>query len=375
MKIMVWGTVVLPALAGAGLAAFAMQPPAALQAASAQVSRIGEMSVARAAHQATRLDSGKVLITGGCAGQCDSVLASVELFDPETRSFQAVAAMHSPRVSHAAVRLNNGDVLVVGGWTGERATAAAEVYDPTTGEWILEVSMNAARIGPVATLLADGRVLITGGEASVGEPLDSAEVFNPETRAFTAVASMGSPRMSHTAVLLPDGRVLIAGGHRARGKVLLSAEIFDPATSMFQPTGELNLPRHKHAAIRLSNGKVMVFGGSNAKDYRGRYRSTALYDPASGEFAPGPRMLWPRHKFRDAVATLPSGKMLIAGGAVRPELFHPTENVFVPIEGSLSGPQMFATATILPSGEVLILGGYDDHIRSSASAWLVSLEP
>jgi hypothetical protein len=31
---------------------------------------------------------------------------------------------------------------------------------------------------------------------------------------------------------------------------------------------------------------------------------------------------------------------------------------------------MFATATVLPSGQVLVLGGYDERTRSNANAWL-----
>jgi hypothetical protein len=82
-------------------------------------------------------------------------------------------------------------------------------------------------------------------------------------------------------------------------------------------------------------------------------------------------MRWERHKIRDAVVTFPSGAVLVAGGAARPELYDPTNRIFVPVEGELSGPQMFASATRLPTGEVLVLGGYDDRIQSSASAWLV----
>ena len=32
---------------------------------------------------------------------------------------------------------------------------------------------------------------------------------------------------------------------------------------------------------------------------------------------------------------------------------------------------MFATATLLPGGDVLLLGGYDEHTQPSASAYLV----
>ena len=95
---------------------------------SLRVVRVGEMSVDRAAHQATLMDNGQVLITGGCAGHgCDRILNSVELYNPEARSFTSVAPMTIPRASHAAVALPDGRVLVSGGWTGQRVTASAEI--------------------------------------------------------------------------------------------------------------------------------------------------------------------------------------------------------------------------------------------------------
>jgi hypothetical protein len=61
----------------------------------------------------------------------------------------------------------------------------------------------------------------------------------------------------------------------------------------------------------------------------------------------------------------------VAGGAVRLELWDPSKRDFVVVEGQLEGLQEFATASTMPTGEVLLLGGYDEHIRSSSSAWLV----
>jgi hypothetical protein len=149
----------------------------------------------------------------------------------------------------------------------------------------------------------------------------------------------------------------------------------DLATGEFQPTGNMTVPRHKHAATLLPDGRVLIIGGSDSRDYRGRYMTTEIYDPSTGEFSAGPDMQWQRHKIRDAVAVLPSGTVLVAGGALRPEIYGPADRVFVPVEGELSGPQMFATATLLPNGEVLVLGGYDDRIKSSALAWLVHAAP
>ena len=329
----------------------------------------GEMSVERGAHQATVLRTGAVLVTGGCRGHgCEEVLASAELYDPATRSFRPVAAMATPRASHAAAALPDGRVLVAGGWTGDHATGSAEVYDPATDRWMAAGEMTEARVSHVAVPLLDGRVLMMGGgEGRLGN-LASAEVFDPATSTFSPVSPMGTNH--YLATRLADGRVLVTGGQNAQGEILRSAEIFDPTTGEFQPTGNMAVPRVKHAAALLTDGRVLIIGGSDTRGYRARFTSTEVYDPATGKFSPGPQMRRGRHKLRDAVAVLPSGAIVVAGGAERPEIFDPVARVFVPVEGELNGPQMFATATLLHSGEVLVLGGYDDSIRPSASAWL-----
>ena len=361
-----------------GIAVVSTADPATLKIGSAgsdspQVVRVGTMPIDRAAHQATLLNTGKVLVTGGCAGSgCDSVLSSSELYDPATRSFAAAAPMSIPRASHVAVPLPDGRVLVAGGWSGQSATASAEIYDPATSRWAPAGEMNQPSESPIGVPLPGGRVLLIGGEARTGSA--SAEIFDPATDTFSPVGPMQTFRGSPVAIRLPDGRALVTGGRQAQGEVLRSAEIFDPATGQFVRTGDMTVARHKHAVALLPDGRVLVVGGSDARDYRGRYSSTEIFDPATGEFLPGPKLHSPRHKLRDAVVTLPSGAVLVAGGAVRPEIFDPAGRVFVSAKGQLSGPQMFATATLLPGGEVLVLGGYDQRIRPSAAAWLIVAE-
>src|SRR5690606_21302803 len=162
------------------------------------------------------------------------------------------------------------------------------------------------------------------------------ELFDPASSQFVPAASMATPRIGHVAVSLADGRVLIVGGRQARrGGLLRSAELFDPASGQVQPAGDMATARHKPAAALLPDGRVLVIGGSDGRDSDGRYRSTELYDPATGQFTAGPDMRLPRFKLPDAVTTLASGAILVAGGAAQPELYDPGINAFVPIAGQI----------------------------------------
>ncbi len=372
MKTMILAAAGLIAVIGTTTAVVTKQESVQADTNLLHVVQIDEMSTARAAHQATLLGSGEVLITGGCSGGCDTNLRSTELYEPGTQVFRPAAARATARGSHAAIPLTDGRVLVAGGWSERRATRSAEIYDPGSNRFVAAGSMTVERAAPKATRLPDGRVLITGGQTSEFEPLASSELFDPSSSSFSSTASMSVPRIGHVAVSLADGRVLIIGGRQARrGEILRTAEIFDPSTRQFRTTGDMSSPRHKHAAALMPDGRVLVLGGSDPRDKRGRYRSTEIYDPKTGKFTDGPDMRWPRFKLPDAVAVLPSGAVLVAGGAAQLELFDLGSQNFVLVQGQLSGPREFATASLLPSGEVLALGGYDEQIRTSASAWLV----
>jgi hypothetical protein len=372
MKMTIWSATALIGLLAIVAAVLEKKETVSTNGELLHVVGIGKMSLERAAHQATLLKSGQVLITGGCAGHgCDRILTSVETYDPINRSFRSVAPMVTPRASHAAIGLPDGRVLVIGGWTGRGATARVEIYDPASNQWTFVHDMIEPRMSPIANPLADGRVLVVGGEVRTGTALASAEIFDPTTSTFSKAGSMRTPRGSHVAIPLADGRLLVTGGHRSRGEILRSAEIYDPATGEFHPAGDMAVPRHKHAAAHLGDGRVLIIGGSDSRDYRGRYTSTELYDPKTGKFSPGPELGWGRHKIRDAVTVLPSGAVLVAGGAPQLEIMNPAGQIFVPLEGKLSSPLMFATATLLPTGGVLVIGGYDERTQSSMSAWLV----
>jgi len=339
-------------------------------AASLRVLRLGAMTTERAAHQATLLANGEVLITGGCARSgCSPFLRSVELFDPVGRRFLTAPAMSIPRASHTATLLQDGRVLVAGGCSTGGATASAELFEPATGRWRRIGDMTTARCSHIAVPLDDGRVFIMGGGAGRLGDLTTAEVFDPRTLTFTSVGPMHENH--YLATRLADGRILVTGGQGPRGEILRSAEIFDPASGTFRRIGDMGVPRVKHAGALLPDGRVLIIGGSVA-GYEARFSSTELYDPRTDRFVPGPSMRSGRYKLRDAVTTLASGGVLVAGGATTPELYDPADRTFVPLRGELDGPEMFATATRLRSGEVLVLGGYDQRIQSSAAAWIIA---
>lgn len=323
------------------------------------------MTAPRACHSATLLHTGRVLVAGGFRREDDYVLRS-ELYDPHRNRFLLAARILEPRLCHTATLLRDGRVLLAGGST-RSWLASAELYDPRSGRFSATGQMSVARGGATATLLRDGRVLVAGGFD--GRPHASAELFDPQTGTWERTGSLGIARDGHTATRLRDGRVLVTGG-RGTGEVILrSAEIYDPARGLFTGARPLVVPRHKHGAVLLADGDVLVVGGADARDWRGRYRSTEAFDSDTGRFTPGARMGEARFKLSAATVVLPRGRVLVAGGSTSVETFDPRSKSFRFVAGNLDADRFYTTATALPDGGALIAGGYGYDILATAKAW------
>src|SRR6476469_3667883 len=75
----------------------------------------GTMTAPRAEHSATLLPDGRVLIAGGESSN-PSILASVEIYDPDAGTFRAAGSMITARRMHTATLLPDDRILIVGGY-------------------------------------------------------------------------------------------------------------------------------------------------------------------------------------------------------------------------------------------------------------------
>jgi hypothetical protein len=328
----------------------------------------------RAAHTATLLRDGRVLIAGGF-GDDGGEEATAELYDPRTRTFSFTGSMSVGRQSHTATLLKNGRVLIAGGYDprGDRL-ASAELYDPRTGRFMPTGRMSTPRGGHTATLLSDGRVLIVGGTGPGYTFLKSAELYDPHTRRFTPTGSMSVPRESATATLLQDGRLLIAGGHAGRHadiRIYASTELYSATTGRFSRGPDMSIPRHKHDAVLLSDGQVLIVAGSDERDDQGLYDSAELFDPATDSFATTGSLHEGRYKMQGTTILLADGRALVCCGGPGAELFDPATEEFEALSGRLGPGPLFAAAARVGPRTVLVTGGYSLSGPATDEAWLV----
>jgi N-acetylneuraminic acid mutarotase len=315
-----------------------------------------------ASHTATLLPNGKVLVAGGYVYDGGDLvyLSSAELYNPSSGTWTATGNMIEAHAGHTATLLPNGKVLVSGGYRSEpedHYLSSAELYDPSSGTWTATGKMVEARLGHTATLLPDGRVLVAGGDGKSGgiaHFLSSAELYDPRSGTWTATGNMVQARYLHTATLLPDGKVLLAGGDNSHSP---SAELYDPLSGSWTATGNMVEARNSQTATLLPDGKVLVAGGDNS-------HSAELYDPGSGSWTATGNTVEPR--VGHAATLLPDGKVLVAGGSVfrgdamdylsSAELYNPSSGTWTATEAMMAARNA-ATATLLPDGRVLVVGG------------------
>lgn len=228
-----------------------------------------------------------------------------------------------------------------------------------------------------AAVMNDGRVLIVGGIDNNDAASAAAYLYLPGAQAGTALehlTPMTTARTDFSATQLDNGDILIVGGDsESNAGDLASAEIFDPVVGGFSATGSMHAPRENQSAIKLSDGRVLIIGGEQGcfQNECKTLNSVEIYDPAKGTFSVLTNKFDGR--FNAAVAELPDGNVLIAGGqdangkVLSSTLILDPKTGAIRPSGSLSVPRVYASATRLPDGDVLIAGGFND-IDSSGTA-------
>jgi len=303
----------------------------------------------------------------------DSPADAADTFCQWTSNWVGTCPTLTPRAKHTATLLQNGQVLIAGGLElapgkgphlQPYSIVLSELYDPIAQTSTPTGSMELPRSGHTATLLNNGKVLIYG---DINGGSFYAELYDPASGTFSLTNSTTAIRRGgHTATVLQSGRVLVTGGwNEAYCYALSTAEIYDPDSGTFtSTTGPMQTARAEHTATLLGDGKVLITGGESDNDVCGSSDALAtaeLYDPATDKFTVIAAALSTKRAYHTATM-LPSGKVLIAGGKnlsgqlASSDIYDPGANTFTP-GSAMPNPWAGHTATLLTNENVLLVNG------------------
>ena len=190
-----------------------------------------------------------------------------------------------------------------------------------------------------------------------------AEIYDPATDIWEVTGAIHDARFVHTATMLADGSVLIAGGTSGR-QFFDTTEIYDPSSGRWTRAGRMSTDRYGHTATRLANGEVLVVGGYNGKN-------TARVDVFTRDAASAEGGRWRRAaslrraRDRHTATLLPSGEVLVAGGFSSGEALASVE-IYDPVADrwhdgpKMRAPRAYASAAMLGDRQLLMAVGENE---------------
>ncbi len=222
--------------------------------------------------------------------------------------------------------------------------------------------LEVAEHGAVA--LDDGTALVIGGSrAGMNASSHWIERIDPVRGTVTHVADMAAGRLGSTVTRLADGRFMVSGGQQSAsvaGRMNEIIAVGPGGTVSVGGTGDLNRRRIGHTATLLADGRVLVTGGNTQGEGApaGISRSAEIWDPASGSFR---RLAQPMTAGRvyHSATRLPDGKVLIVGGHSADgepplaELFDPATETFAVVASPGLPSRALHAAVALADGDVL----------------------
>jgi N-acetylneuraminic acid mutarotase len=259
--------------------------------------------------------------------------------------------------------------------------AVCVVASGVRADWAATGALSIARVGHTLTPLLNGKILVAGGapsdDTSSTTCVNTAETYDPATGKWTPTQPMTAGRCYHTATLVDDGtgRVFVTGGLRNSTTILASTEYYDPRTNSWTSDSRDNLrnARAYHAAVLLNRGDVLVTGGT---DGSGRYLTSAEQYRVDTPLTPwNPVGDLKVARAYHTASILPTGRVLLVGGVTTGGIETDTAEfcsnfvycTWVRATADLVVARAQHTATVLGNGDVLLTGGFNRGVATGSS--------
>ena len=358
-------------------------------ASSVQAQALPDMTTARGSFPFVRLNSGDILAAGGVT-HAGIYTAGAEVLDPTLSAWTSIESMPTPHRGQAhAVLLASGKVLVAGEHPGRFDPPQAHLYDPATGTWDpTGNSPSLNRHSSKLVELVDGRFLYAGGYSGGGSTpaYSTAELYDPVSNRWSATGSLAEARSIYGAVRLVTGpfagTTMVCGGLENRTlTAIATCEIYDSMTGTWSAAASMGTGRGGFTLTTLADGRVLAAGGQQPGVSLPNLQSSEIYDPVLNTWSALPPMS--ERRARHTATLMPSGEVLIVGGSHSSsfddatsvvEAFDPATNTWS-VAGRLNDARSNHSTILLPDGRLLVAGGFGadvENIRASVETFVSS---
>jgi hypothetical protein len=339
---------------------------------------------------AALLYNGKVLIASGSGNVAGNTNFQAALWDPQagTITTQPVAW---DMFCNGMVVLPDGRPFVMGGtlqydpFHGELRTST---YDPATNIFTDQQSMAHGRWYPTGTVLGDGRVMVFSGLNETGGTNTSVEFYSTSSGWSAAFSAPWTPPLYPRMHLLSNGNVFYSGSSTG-------SSFFNPATH----TWTTNIAFTNYSGTRTYGSsvllpltpannytpKVMIMGGGNPST-----NTTEIIDlsATTPKWVYGPNMSKARIEMNATI--LPSGQVLALGGSLNDEntttasldadLYDQGSGTFSPAGAEAYARLYHSVSLLLPDATVWVAGGnpqrgtYETHMEIYSPPYLFNAD-
>ena len=338
---------------------------------------------------AALLYNGKVVIVSGSGNVAGNTNFQAALWDPQTGTITTQPVAWD-MFCNGMVVLPDGRPFVMGGtlqydpFHGELSTST---YDPGTNTFTNQQSMAHGRWYPTSTVLGDGRVMVFSGLDETGSTNTFVEFYSASSGWSSAFSAPWTPPLYPRMHVLPNGNVFYSGS---------GSNLFNPSTH----TWTTNIAFTNYSGTRTYGSSVllpltpannytpmvMILGGNT----NGATNTTEIIDlsAATPKWVWGPNMSQPRVEMNATI--LPSGQVLALGGSLNDEdtttaslnadLYtpnpDPTKSTFSPAGAEVYARLYHSVSLLLPDATVWVAGSnpqrgtYETHMEIYSPPYL-----
>ena len=345
------------------------------------------------------MHNGKILVTTG-SGNCPASQSGCPSGPPyggSNHSGAVVLDLGGSSITQLSIgydifcngmtALPDGRILIVGGtiaYDPFEGSQQSTIFDPASNSFSGQANMAHGRWYPTVIMLGDGRIMAFSGTNENGSTNNAVEFFTAGSGWSGQYTAPWTPPLYPRLHLLPNGKVFASASQP-------KSHLFNPANTSWS----LNIASTRYGATRTYGSSVllpltpannydpvvMILGGNNPST-----ATTELIDMGSSSpsWQWGPDMSQPRIEM-DAVI-LPTGQVLALGGSASDEdgttaslhadLYDPSSNSFSSA-GSNAYPRLYHTVSLLmPDATVWLAGSnpsrgnYETHMEIYKPAYL-----